>query len=507
MATNLLRRISRLEQLSRNRSTQVRWREIAKEGSFEPKDAPPRIDADDESYPLVKMLRDMDASSAPGSKGKEVYGPTDAWTPFKHHPRQHALWNTRSRFIAAPAGRGSGKTELAKRRLVRFLPVHKMWPGPRYFYGAPTREQAKRIAWAHLKALVPKEWLGSAPNESELIIRTVFGSELHVIGFDKPMRIEGVQWDGGVIDESCDIKPHTFDLSILPTLVWRDGWCWRIGVPKRFGVGAAEYFEFYERAIKGEMEEAEGFTWPSSDILTPAALKFARENMDLRDFEEQFNASWQTASGGIFYAFDKERNVRPCDYDPKHTILVSSDFNVDPMAWVLCHRRKNDVIEVFDEVWLRNTNTELTLQTLFDRYTGHQGGWEFYGDASSRARKTSAHLSDYKIIAAHAGFKKQGRSLHYMWSNPSQVDRFSVTNAHICNAEGQRRLFIDERCKRLIHDLRTRPYKPGTREADDKGDSGHPTDALGYLLYKLFPLHIKMEGLGGQSVHTTGGRR
>jgi hypothetical protein len=157
-----------------------------------------------------------------------------AWFQLRYHAQQAAMWRTKKRFVAAACGRGSGKTELARRRIVRFLPIKKPWADPMYFYALPTFAQARRVAWKKIKALIPREWCTKI-NESEMLIETVFGSSLYVVGMDKPQRIEGDQWDGGVVDESCDQKPKAFDLSIRPALTHRNGWCWRIGVPKRHG--------------------------------------------------------------------------------------------------------------------------------------------------------------------------------------------------------------------------------------------------------------------------------
>lgn len=414
---------------------------------------------------------------------------TQAWTQLRPHPVQQALWSTKGRFAIVPAGRGSGKTELSKRRLVRFLNVKKPWPDPRYFYAAPTLPQAKRIAWQSLLRLIPKSWIADI-SLSEMMIRSVHGAELWVVGLDKPQRIEGVQWDGGIVDESSDVKPGTFDLSILPALTWRNGWCWRIGVPKRYGIGAAEFRDAYKTAIEGEDPDLQGFTWPSSEIIPASALKYAREHMDVKDYDEQFGGAFVSAGGLIFHAFDEERNIRPCAYDPNLPILVGQDFNVDPMAWVLCHR-KGDTLEMFDELWLRDANTPQALEVLKQRYPKHRH-WEFYGDASGRARKTAATASDYQQIAGDDHFLGAGRSMHYLYSNPSQADRFAACNALVCTVDGNRRFFVDKRCKRFIHDVTTRFWKKGVRQADDKGDRGHITDAWGYIVYRLFPIKIKI---------------
>src|SRR6185437_5009926 len=137
---------------------------------------------------------------------------TPAWFPLRYHPAQTRVWRTKARFVALACGRGSGKTELSRRRLVRFLPVKKPWPDPIYFLAYPTRAQAKLVAWERIKALIPKEWIASPDDirESDLTIKTRFGSKLFLVGMNEPARIEGVQWDGGVIDESCDQWPGSF---------------------------------------------------------------------------------------------------------------------------------------------------------------------------------------------------------------------------------------------------------------------------------------------------------
>ena len=412
------------------------------------------------------------------------------WPQLKYHPVQHKLWVCDKRFCYVPCGRQSGKTELALRRLIRYLSVKKPWNDPRYFYGGPTFAQAKRTAWNRLLNLIPENWIAPGGiSKSELSIKTIFGSELFVTGLDKPQRIEGGIYDGGIIDENSDIKPCTFDLSILPALTWRSGWCWFIGVPKRFGVGAVEYRDRYEQAARGELPDSAAFTWPSEGVVPPELLEYARKTMDVRDYEEQFLASWLSASGGIFHAFDREYNVRPCAYDTNLPLVVGSDFNVNPMSWVIGHI-KGDVLEIFDEIWLRNTNTPESLGVLLSRYGKHKGGFQMYGDASARARKTSAYMTDYAHLCNDVRLKALGRTMHYINSNPPVADRFASTNARICNGAGQRNVFIDSHCKHLIHDLEVRSYKPGTREADDSGDIGHPTDALGYILHRRWPLTL-----------------
>lgn len=411
---------------------------------------------------------------------------TPAWTTLRYHPQHAALWRSVAQFAAVAAGRGSGKSELARRRIVRFLPVQKPWADPMYFYALPTMDQARRVAWKKIKQLIPKHWLAKEPNESRMMIETVFGSTLYVLGMDKPQRIEGDQWDGCVVDESSDQKPSAFNLSILPALSHRAGWCWRIGVPKRYGIGAADFKDFFDKGKAGK-EGIESYSWPSSDILTPEQMQWAMDNLSSADLEEQYGASWLTAGGCIFSDYDDTLNVRDdIVYHPDLPILVGSDFNVDPMAWVLA-QEVNGELHVFDEIWLRNTTTRDTLNLLALAHgERHKAGWYFYGDASSKARKTSAAQTDFTQIVNDQRFTN--KRVLYPRANPSRADRFASMNALFKTANGVRRCFIHPKCKRTRQDCKERAYIEGTREPNDSGDIGHITDALGYLIYGRYPL-------------------
>ncbi|MCW4050390.1 MAG: hypothetical protein NWE89_11720, partial [Candidatus Bathyarchaeota archaeon] len=74
--------------------------------------------------------------------------------------------------------------------------------------------------------------------------------------------------------------------------------------------------------------------------------------------------------GRIFDSFEPDYNIRPCNYRSEKTMIIGCDFNVNPMAWVICHRYGNR-LEVFDEVFLRNITTPIALNVLYQRYEHH----------------------------------------------------------------------------------------------------------------------------------------
>jgi len=414
---------------------------------------------------------------------------TDAWFQLRYHAQQAEYWRSTARFKAVAAGRGSGKTLLARRKIVRWLPVKKPWNDPKYFYALPTLPQAKRVAWEQIRALIPSEWIAEE-NKTELRIKTIFGSTLFLYGMDRPHRAEGLQYDGGIVDEASDERPSVVPKTFLPALSERTGWLDLIGVPKRFGIGATYFKQFCDELCD------EYYHWPSSDIVGPAEIENAKRLLDARDFDEQYNASWLNATGQIFYAFNESWNVtNDAQYNENLPIIVGSDFNVNPMAWVLGHWIEvagNICFLVFDNIFRRDTNTEKTLDYLYAKYGTHTAGWEFYGDATAAARKTSATISDYLQIKNDKRFSQHGNAkVFYSKSNPLFINRVAACNAMLRNARGEVRVFIHPQCKPLINDLSARSWKENSREPDDFGDMGHISDAFGYPIYKRFPLRLE----------------
>jgi hypothetical protein len=374
--------------------------------------------------------------------------------------------------------------------------------GPaRCLYLAPVSLQAKRIAWDDLKALVHPMYLAKPPAESDLTLTTIWGSQLVVGGFDRPQRFEGLPWDMVVVDESSDIKPKAVDLSIRPAVADTGGSIYRIGVPKRTGIGAKEFRQICEDRSKGYTF----FEWSAETVLPEAELALLRDTYDSKDYDEQIRGLVVESSGLAYHQFVAkhypEGNLLASpatQYNPSHRIVVGSDFNVNPMAWVLAHVFDGRV-HIFDEIWLRDTNTRSTLNELYRRYPEHKAGWLFLGDATGQNRHTSASAasqSDYQVIMSDTRFAgHNGVSCKYPSQNPRVKDRLASVNALLCSASGTRRLVISPTCTHLIEDLDSRQLKTTGDPINADADSGHITDALGYLVHALFPVHALSMGL------------
>ena len=391
------------------------------------------------------------------------------WNKLDYHKIQQQLLADDKRFKVVPAGRRSGKTELAKRKLVLSLIEPKQWKDPKYFAAAPTFNQAKRIYWQDLKDLVPKAWVKSI-SETDLCIKTIFGSELWVLGMDKPERIEGTPWDGGILDEYANMKPTVWSENVRPALSDRQGWCWLIGVPE----GLNHYYDIVQDVESGKLDDWGSYTWPSADILPASEIESAKRELDEKTFRQEYEASFEDATGQVYYPYDVKTHLDDkLELHKGLPLLLCVDFNVDPCVWEVAQYDGKQV-NVLDEICLRNTNTPDMAKEYLRRYPNHKT--IVYGDSAGSSRSTTGD-SDY-IIMRQMGLTDQ----RIKRANPKVKDRVNSVNSMLQNASGDVRIKHTSKCKMLEKDFQKVTWKEnGDIDKRDK-ERTHSSDALGYYI-------------------------
>ena len=431
--------------------------------------------------------------------------------PLRYHPVQDRLMKSAARFRVVPAGRRSGKTENAKRKLVVDALTAKGWDAPRFFAAAPTRDQAKAIYWADLKAMFPRQLWAKTPSETELCIRLINGAEVWVIGMDKPERIEGRPWNGGILDEYANMKPGAWGENVRPALSDRKGWCWLVGVPE----GRNHYYDINQYALHAGDPEWASFTWKSSDILDPEEVEAARHQLDELVFLQEYEASFVNFVGRAYYPFSDSKHCAPLKYDPKKPIGLCFDFNVepgvcaivqeqelpgqyerDPATGVLLLNKPVVGTGVIGEVYIpRNSNTPAVCRKVIEDWgSKHQGQAVLYGDATGGARGTAKVAgSDWDLIkeALRPVFKER-LSSQVPDSNPPERSRVNAMNTRLLSADGTVRLMVDAKAApHVVKDLEgVRTLEGGSGEIDKAADRRltHISDALGYYVVRRFPV-------------------
>lgn len=438
------------------------------------------------------------------------------WHKMRAHAIQQAYYNSTARFNVVPAGRRSGKTEIAKRRLVKKAVKGSEFDSPRYFYGAPTRPQAKHIAWKDLKRLVPKEAMRGKPSESELVIPLWHGGELFVVGMDAPERIEGAPVDGGVLDEYGNMKEKAWGENVRPALSDRNATCDLIGVPE----GRNHYYDRAEEAkaaiAAGRTDEWGYFHWNSADILPAAEIESARRNLDERTFQQEYEASFVTFGGRAYYAFT-DANKQPALkslYDPAKPLIICLDFNVSPGVAAIAQEMylatlKRTVTAVIGEVYIPdNSNTAIVCRKLLEDWGEHKGLVEVYGDATGGARGTAQVAgSDWDIAKKDLrhggdGVRGFGARVHFYVkaANPAEKARVNAVNTRSCSADKTVRLLVDPAAAaHVVKDLEgVVTLEGGSGEIDKKKypKLTHISDALGYYVDYRFPITVETGSVG-----------
>lgn len=448
---------------------------------------------------------------------------------LRYHPTQQAYWDSPHRFNVIPAGRRSGKTELFKRKLVkRALSASTPWK-PAFFAGAPTRDQAKRIFWDDLKALVGRDMMLSPPSETELMIELINGAEIWVIGMDKPERVEGKPWDGGGLDEFANCKPTAWGANIRPALSDRNGWFDLFGVPE----GRNHYYDVNLQALaemlaKGAASDWGSFTWPSKDILPPEEIEAAMRDLDELIFDQEYNASFVNFEGRCYYPFNQKDHCHPLKYDPRQPLILCFDFNVEPGVCAIIQEqimpgqfermplpplqrgqppRENLVgalmldrplygSGVIAEVYIpRNSNTPAVCRKIAKDFGEiHQGPVRAYGDATGGAGGSAkVQGSDWDLIEKELKPVFKDRfSLRVKPANPAERARVNAVNSRLKSKSGDIRMMVDlGKAPFTVKDFDgVTLLEGGSGEIDKKANTKltHLTDGIGYYIESEFPV-------------------
>ncbi len=416
------------------------------------------------------------------------------WYELKDHPVQLNLLtavNRGVRFPLVPAGRRSGKTERFKRFLVK--QANKVVG--QYFAAAPTHPQAKKIFWQDLLDMTLSCTHKRKPNISDLIIYMNNGSEIHVIGLDKPQRIEGIPWVGGGIDEFADIKADAWEANIYPALNTVNptrpnyqAWCWLLGVPD----GLNHYYDLCEKAKTGISAEYEVFHWMTEEIFPEMAAR-AKQIMSWRQYNQEFRAAFETASGRIYDGYS-EKNYTTETILPHEQLCWMHDQNFTPLSSAIGVRRgeKGKDLYLLDEIVLTSAVSRQSAEEFVEKYKNHQNKKVLiYGDPAGKAGEKHGHKSDYNdiedVLRANGWkFERRVKAAH-----PAIKDRQNAVRAKICTADGVVSLYVNPKTAEWCHKgLSTVQLQQGsTFQEDQKNQYQHITTAIGYMVDYEWPAH------------------
>ena len=384
-------------------------------------------------------------------------------------PEHHQVLQCDRRFVVLVAGRRWGKTTLGLWRLV----VHAASaPGRLCYYLAPTERQAKEIAWRTLKEIVSPA-MRRCTRESDLEIEILNGSLIKLHG---PQSLRGSGLDFVVLDEFAYMPADLWPEVVRPMLADREGRALISSTP----LGFNHFYDLYRDAQPRPDWAVFHYPTAHGGFVSANESALLRSSMDRRLYRQELEASFELQEGRVYHAFSRDSNVTNVPLISDLPLLVGMDFNVNPMCAVVA-QKAGEQCHVSAEIVLPNSNTFEMMDELVRRYPAQKG--VVHPDPSGAARKTSSAVGQ----TDHAIIRQAGWQVYVM--KPHQiVDRINAVNAMFHNANGERRLFIDHKCKNLIRGLDGLSFKEGTKIPDKSLGFDHITDALGYLMMGVFPM-------------------
>jgi predicted phage terminase large subunit-like protein len=252
------------------------------------------------------------------------------------------IFKSPKRFKVASCGRRFGKSYLAGWMLI--LKALKS-ESKDVAYVAPTFQQGKDIMWGILKD-IGRDVIKTT-HENTGVVTLINDRRIYIKGSDRPDTLRGQGYAFIVMDEYASMKVEVWELILRPTLADVKGGALFIGTPS----GKNHFYRLWIDAQKEENnDEWEAFQFNSTDntFLDPKEIEAAKRNMSTQAFRQEFEATFESFSGGVF----KEEWVKFVEEDVfKDDQKVSGHYviSVDPAGYENAHKERGIKSSKLDE--------------------------------------------------------------------------------------------------------------------------------------------------------------
>lgn len=340
-------------------------------------------------------------------------------------------------------------------------------------------------------------------SESKLTFKN--GSEILFRHMEEPNKLKSLNLGFIELEEMSDIPESTFKMllgrlrqTIKPE--WKKkGFQYRL-----YGHTNPEPNKgwIYKHFVEKKPENYRLILAPTTQntFLAPDFVDSLKEAYDEQYFRINVLGEFGDYTSGLIVKGFTADNIKELHYQQDLPLHLTWDFNVDPMSCICAHIAAGKVF-YFDEFILENTTTQGTIDEIIKRYPDHKGDIIINGDASGDNRSTQSEVSNYIIIkrALKRHYPDKKIKFHLRSFNPPIKNRIAAFNAMVKNHNGERKIFVDKRCEKLLYNIHNLKYKAGSDIVDVptyaqiKNENSlkfleHPFDAASYLIDYYFPI-------------------
>ncbi len=200
-------------------------------------------------------------------------------------------------------------------------------------------------------------------------------------------------------------------------------------------------------------------------------------------FETQYQQNPQAINERLWlFAFDRRKHTGHVEYDPTAPLVMSWDFNRNPMTCTL-FQHVNGQARGIDCIRIENATTRMVCQEIDRKYPG--AFFLVTGDVAGKNATTLSLLNNYDVVKAY--FNLSRSQMQYSGSNPRLADSRYFINSLF---EQYDIVFDSERCKPAIFDFENvmadDENKPVKTTRDNVAQQADFLDNVRYYFHRFY---------------------
>lgn len=438
------------------------------------------------------------------------------WGPISE-TGQEGFWDddTPDAAILLAGGWGSGKTMTLWGKVLKLSAINDPLPG---IWVVPQYDHILHTLIPKLEELDPEtgkpwfltpndydyreqkhefSWVGGGPIwfKSAEHAEAIAGPNVAWAAVDEPASISQKAWRNTTarVRHTAAKLRQTCAAGTAEELSWMDDYFFDPDRPER-----------YKRYVMATTDNRELLRYD------PTYLERIKENATEAEIQAFVHGKGVILDGQPAYPpFDSEFHWTPNvpEFDPGQPLVLTCDFNVAPMCWVIGQKRTGPAgpeAHVIDAISLEVATTDSACSELIEKFPHVPAGWEVYGDSSGRNRSVQNHKSNYSIIQERLTATGPVK-LRVPTDNPHVSERLSAVNRLLKSASGKTRLWIRKwapfrECptRAVVRSLQRSKVPSGKEGLEKKAHETvtHAGDALGYWIAAEWPVQKPQPKVG-----------